>query len=149
VISRLATLGFLLLTSSSWACDIYKFGTVDMEGNETRLCLEHEAVERSPRWSPETGSEPPLGLLEAVAIGKGWASEHLAQFDSVNIDQISLHRAFSGPEGTYWFYKVSFAPVVAGRSLYAHGAGFYVAVLMEGTTVEPITGKRDVSRWPR
>lgn len=108
------------------------------DGTKVALVIPSSVMTKTSKWSPGKG-EPLLSVGKAADIALKWAREHYKRFDSVEISEIQLNgRGCWGTEG-YWYYQVTFTPIMDGNQLW--GAAYFAAVLFDGTVVEPTSSK--------
>ena len=90
-----------------------------------------------PKWSPDSPSQPPLPIAQAVEMGEVWLRKRHTDVKQFVIRSISLQpQSSSGPKIVDgWFYRLEFQPMVAGRRLW--GGNFIAVVLFDGSVVEP------------
>ncbi|MCB1574167.1 MAG: hypothetical protein KDI80_09320 [Xanthomonadales bacterium] len=116
------------------------------DGTRVSLTIDGEKVANAPLWNVAQG-DPPLSLAHASQIAAAWASKHYGDAGGFQIREITLRSFGCFPKNEYWYYIVNFTPIVNGKRTYETGS--FVAVLMDGSTAEPVfTVPADANHHP-
>jgi hypothetical protein len=106
------------------------------DGRTTELRLDFDKLARLSTWTPGN-TDPPLSIAKASQLALAWGKQRYRRYDSVEIAEIMLTRAGCHVTSPRWYYRVQFRPMMDGNGVLGYDQ--FVAVLMDGTIVEPIT----------
>ncbi len=110
------------------------------DGAELRWSVTDSQFASVPTWHPEDGEPVPFSLRLAIDLARDSVRKRNPEISEFALSNIKMCRG-DHPYEDRWYYLIQFRPVVGGRPMIG---GLYVGcVLMNGTLVEPETGKRD------
>ncbi|MCC8361690.1 hypothetical protein LK996_01145 [Lysobacter sp. A6] len=110
------------------------YSTTGPDGKTTELRLDFDALARMPAWTPGN-SDPPLSVAKASQLALAWGKHRYRRYDDVRIAEILLTSAGCRQTSPRWYYRVQFRPMMEGNGVLGYDQ--FVAVLMDGTIVEP------------
>jgi hypothetical protein len=133
-------LGTIASLSATANCQSSRTLMAERKGDGTTLGLvaTGDQFAKAPSWKPGNG-EPPLSISRVVVVVTAWGKAQFKRYDSFEIRSISLNQSGCTPGQTYWYYLVTFTPVIAGKP--AYGNGQFAGVLLDGTVVGPTAVK--------
>lgn len=114
----------------------------DRYGEKTGILITEERMRGVPAWSPEKGenSEPPLSVGAAIHIVKLWIKSKRDKKSDLHIFRVSLPGTSCWALRGYWYYLFQLVPNKQDGALPYNR--LFVAVLMDGSIVEPIPVKQ-------
>ena len=104
----------------------------DASGNRTVHEITSAVAEKQVAWDPEK-QQPPLSVVDAVAIAKKWATAQYSKFEDLRVSSIELSPMCMPQLKNRWFYTIQFEPTLYGKSVY--GYEIFVVVLFDKTVV--------------
>lgn len=134
----------LLIATNATAKDFCGMGQSEMngvmeDGRKVSLILDGARVLGTPAWDFER-EDVPLSVNAASKLAMEWAKKKYREYDAVNINVITIRSFSCGDKFLHWYYVFDFSTVEDGQR--SHDVGNWLAVLMDGSIVEPeIKGK--------
>ena len=123
------------MTGAALACNgDATYTSTNGAGVKTALFLTEDHFLGAPTWTPGAG-EPPLTVGRAVSIALDWAGRSLPKYDGVKFRDLQLITYQCRRGQPRWYYRIDYLPIFDGNEVY--GARGWLAVLMDGSVVEP------------
>src|SRR4051812_20986437 len=85
-----------------------------------------------PKWSPETGSPPPLSIVSACTFAKKALAARRPELQGIEVRHIEL---WPVAQTGSWYYKIEGRGMKYDR--YMSPCGLDAIIFMDGSTVEP------------
>ena len=132
---KIFTLLGLMASVEVLACGDYPvISSRKADGSEIGLYIDNDLVRNTPKWVLGQG-EPPLSVAEVSSVAIDWANSRWPKFDQVNVDEITVTGYDCFQDIGYSYYRIKFTPIFDGNKIY--GSTYMVAILMDGTIIEP------------
>jgi hypothetical protein len=104
------------------------------DGATFKTAITPEQAKRVPAWEPDERQPPPLSMDLAIKLARDSVRLRHPQFDEYRAWSVDMAR-IGWSYTDRWYYVVTFRAIDDGAPVLS--TGFFAAVLMDGTVIEP------------
>jgi hypothetical protein len=116
------------------------------DGREYLFELDRSKVATLSAWPPESDRPAPVSLKRACEIGRVTLKARHPAIDEFDITRLEINEMVSTKRLGSWYYSLSYVGKRDGKSV--PSCGFFVVVLMDGSSVKPIVTLPEKSGAP-
>jgi hypothetical protein len=115
-------------------------------GREYLYELDGSKIAGLPTWHPESDRPAPVSLKPACQIGRATLKARHPAIDEFEITRVAISEMVSTKRLGSWYYSLNYVGKRDGQSVPSRG--FFVVLLMDGSSVEPIVSRPEKSVTP-